>query len=288
MMLERSSHADCSFLTLTYSDENLPREFVDKKTGQVFSDFSVVPEHHTLFIKRLRSDTGLKLRFFMCGEYGDKTGRPHYHYALFGFPSCIGDGSKTVNGRFIPCICKNCSLIQKSWPYGHIYLGTLTQESAQYICGYVTKKLTSDKSEFQSDLLKGRHPEFTRASRMPGLGHDAAVRFGEKIKPYVSSDDDIPPYIVHDGRKWPIGRYLYAKIRESAGLPPRQEGEALKAYKKGLLDLFQDKEISGLELKFVRAGLPASALMLLNAQSALQLEKKQYHYLINKRGTSHV
>lgn len=288
MMLEQSTHSQSSFLTLTYDSDNLPKEFMDKTTGEVYADYSVNPEHHVLFVKRLRAAYPLKIRFFMCGEYGEQSGRPHYHYALFGYSSCCGEGSKTVNRTYIPCKCKNCQFIQGLWPYGHIYLGTLTQESAQYVCGYVTKKLTRNNTDYQNELLKGRHPEFVRSSRMPGLGYDAAILFGNKIKPYVSSDDDIPPYIVHDGRKWPIGRYLYGKIREAAGLPPRKEGEAIQAYKKGLLDLFNSKELTGEPLKYVRAGLPAAALRLINAQSALQMEKKHYHKLINKRGTNNV
>ena len=56
------------FITLTYSDENNP--IILKK-----SDFQK-------FIKRLRKDYDIK--YFACGEYGDKTLRPHFHAILFG------------------------------------------------------------------------------------------------------------------------------------------------------------------------------------------------------------
>lgn len=284
MMLEQSTSSCSSFLTLTYSDDNLPKEFHDKISGQVFSDFSVVPDHHTSFVKRLRRAIApSKFRFFMCGEYGELTGRPHYHYALFGYPSCLTPKAP-VKGKFVPCLCKNCQVIQSVWPYGHIFLGSLTQSSAQYVCGYVTKKLTSDRTDYSQSRLLGRHPEFTRASRMPGLGHEAATAYGERIKPYVSSISDIPPYLVHNGRKWPLGRYLNGKIYEATGLPPLKEGEAIKNYKKGLLDMFQSKTPIGISAQLVKAGLPERALMLLNAQSSLSLEKKQFHQLINKKG----
>ena len=56
------------FITLTYSDENNP--IILKK-----SDFQK-------FIKRLRKDYDIK--YFACGEYGDKKLRPHFHAILFG------------------------------------------------------------------------------------------------------------------------------------------------------------------------------------------------------------
>ena len=37
-------------------------------------------------MKRLRKKLHpLKIRFFHCGEYGDKTRRPHYHALIFGY-----------------------------------------------------------------------------------------------------------------------------------------------------------------------------------------------------------
>ena len=35
-------------------------------------------------MKRLRRKFG-KVRFYHCGEYGDKNGRPHYHASIFNY-----------------------------------------------------------------------------------------------------------------------------------------------------------------------------------------------------------
>ena len=35
------------------------------------------------FIKRLRARVGAPIRYFACGEYGDKFSRPHYHVIFF-------------------------------------------------------------------------------------------------------------------------------------------------------------------------------------------------------------
>ena len=89
-------HEDKCFLTLTFNDENLPKnQSLDKK---FISDF----------IKCLREDMRRKklpkIRYFLCGEYGSicnlcgngkkhckcknntyTLGRPHYHAIIFGY-----------------------------------------------------------------------------------------------------------------------------------------------------------------------------------------------------------
>ena len=125
-MLEASSHIHNSFLTLTYRDEALPDEFHHKKTGQIYIPNSVNPDHHRLFINNLRTDfkrkTGNEMRFYACAEYGEKTHRPHYHYALFGFPTCHHLEARKKQKRFEPCGCSNCQYISRLWGKGHISL----------------------------------------------------------------------------------------------------------------------------------------------------------------------
>lgn len=58
-MHEASTHTDNSFITLTYTDADLPPDGSLRKKD--FQDF----------MKRLRKYTGPeKVRFYMCGEYG--------------------------------------------------------------------------------------------------------------------------------------------------------------------------------------------------------------------------
>lgn len=62
-----------SFVTLTYevpplTDNNMPTL---RKT-----DFQN-------FMKRLRKTTNRKIKYYMCGEYGDTYYRPHYHAIIF-------------------------------------------------------------------------------------------------------------------------------------------------------------------------------------------------------------
>ena len=67
------------FLTLTYDDAHLPKDHSLKKI------------HFRKFIRALRKKTKQKIRYYMCGEYGNATeannwiARPHYHAILFGY-----------------------------------------------------------------------------------------------------------------------------------------------------------------------------------------------------------
>jgi hypothetical protein len=68
---EASLYENNCFITLTYSEQFLP------------ADRSVSVREFQLFMKRLRKKYGPGIRFFACGEYGEKFSRPHYHACLF-------------------------------------------------------------------------------------------------------------------------------------------------------------------------------------------------------------
>ena len=71
---EANSYDNNCFLTLTFNDEHLP------------NDNSIHKRDLQLFVKRLRKAlVGKKIRYFGCGEYGGKFGRPHYHIIIFNW-----------------------------------------------------------------------------------------------------------------------------------------------------------------------------------------------------------
>lgn len=72
MIFENEVHESSCFITLTYAQEALPFNMeLDRKELQ-------------RFFKRLRKNTGRKIKYFACGEYGEKNKRPHYHAIIFG------------------------------------------------------------------------------------------------------------------------------------------------------------------------------------------------------------
>mgnify|MGYP000188139432 FL=1 len=159
---EASLHNENSFITLTYANEHLPAwNSLDKTT---------FPK----FMKRLRKSLQDKrVRYFHCGEYGDHTGRPHYHALLFGhdFPDkthwAIRNGNPTWRSQEL----------ERLWPFGHSEIGTVTFESAAYCARYITKKVTGHAAREHYEMvdkhtgeLGRREPEYTTMSRRPGIG----------------------------------------------------------------------------------------------------------------------
>lgn len=205
IMLEASLRTENAFVTLTYSDENL------RMTSQQLPTLD--PKDFQDWLKRFRAAISpLKVRFYGVGEYGDETQRPHYHVALFGYPPCRYGNSRY---RHYTNCCDNCDRIRDTWGKGNIFVGTLETESAQYVAGYVTKKMTAKDDE----RLLGRHPEFARMSLRPGIGADfmhdvASVVLDLNL---VEKEGDVPSSLRHGKRVLPLGRYLTKKLRKLVG-----------------------------------------------------------------------
>ena len=205
MVLELYQHKHASFVTLTYDPEHLPL------------DGCLVKRDLQLFLKRLRSVIfPLQVRYFAVGEYGDRTFRPHYHIALFGL------------GR------EHQAIIAKVWGLGLVHIGDLTRESAQYVAGYVTKKMTKKEDV----RLGGRVPEFSLMSRNPGIGASAADQIADQMTKrsagasWINQNGDVPHVSRMDGGMWPLGRYMVSRIREGCGFedgnsPPKKKEEYL-------------------------------------------------------------
>lgn len=164
---ESRCHNDSIFITLTYRPDALP------VSG------SISKRDLQLFFKRLRKNLGKKIRYFACGEYGEKYGRPHYHSIIFG----LSRGDRL--------------LIEKAWDKGIVHIGTVTEQSARYCAKYVQKQLFGDDREFYKK--KGIEREFSLMSRRPGIGSV----FADKYSVVWRNNG----YISVQGQKKPIPRY---------------------------------------------------------------------------------
>lgn len=179
-MHEASLYDENCFLTLTEDDAHLPANgSLDVRTFQ-------------LFMKRLRKRfDGKTIRYYHCGEYGDKYGRPHYHCLLFGFDFPDKAYWTTRNG--FPIF--RSSILEEIWGRGHCEIGSVTFESAAYVAGYIQKKImgTSEQAEelrYQKYGYVDREgevfmlqPEYSTMSRRPGIGKPWLAKFGCEVYP---------------------------------------------------------------------------------------------------------
>lgn len=184
LMLEATQHEFSYFVTLTYRPEVCPNE-LRKRDLQ-------------LWLKRLRKNTGEKIRYFGVGEYGEVTGRPHFHAALFGLRESME--------------------VERAWGQGFVHVGSLTHESAGYVVSYVAKGMT----KVDDVRLKGRAPEFATMSKHPGLGAGAMPVIAAEVNKkygvdYIARNGDIPTWVRWNKKKYPLGRYLCGQVRMAAG-----------------------------------------------------------------------
>lgn len=178
-MLEGFCHPDSMFVTLTYSQEFYPGQLV-KRDAQ-------------LFIKRVRKALyPRKIRYYLCGEYGKKKGRAHYHAILFGVYRHEED------------------LIKRCWKFGGVDCGDGCRLTYQYVAGYVTKKYIKKGDGLQK--------EFTLMSRNPGIGYPALKNVLSLLNnPHfvrmIQLEKDVPKGLHHGSKFMPFGRYLTEKLR---------------------------------------------------------------------------
>lgn len=192
-------HEFSCFITLTYEDEHLP------PYG------SLSKRDYQLFLKRLRQHTyrnyGVKIRYFLVGEYGDKTKRPHYHAIIFGwFPPDAKKRYQNKQGDYL----YTSETLTKIWGKGMVDFGQVTYQSAAYCARYTLKKSGGKfaAGHYQRiDLETGEviqlEPEFAKMSLHPGIGKT----FYEKYSGDVHNGD----FVIIDGRKHRPPRY-YDKL----------------------------------------------------------------------------
>lgn len=193
-MHEATLYEDNVFVTLTYDDEHLPRDYgVDKR-------------HFQLFMKRLRFHMAdRKVRYFACGEYGEQTHRPHYHAILF---NCDFKDKKLWKENFQGDPLFISEELDSLWQQGHCCLGAVTFASARYVAGYILKKVrnaTYIHIHPETGEVMERPKEFALMSRKPGIGRNWIDRFPNDVFPSDS--------VVVEGREQKPPRY-YDEVLE--------------------------------------------------------------------------
>lgn len=189
-MYEASLYKDNCFLTLTFDDKNL-----NPKGSLVKSDFQK-------FMKRLRKKfPEPRIKFYHCGEYGEKFSRPHHHACLFNFNFPDRTIFKQKNGNNL----YRSKILEDLWPFGYATIGDVTFDSAAYVAGYIQKKINGAMAP---DHYQGRVPEYNTMSRGGRNGRGLSYDWFQK---YKDSDIELAyrtGSIVMNGRTYKIPKYF--------------------------------------------------------------------------------
>lgn len=199
-MHEAQMHKENCFITLTFDDENLFKRpnpsSLDKREMQ-------------LFFKRLRKKFGAGIRYYHCGEYGEKYKRPHYHAILFGHDFADKTLWSVTDAGSRLYISKD---LQELWPYGFSTIGDVTFESAAYVARYVMKKINGQLADYvytiwdedTGEILEERIPEYTTMSLKPGIGATWFEKYGSDVYPH--------DFVVVNGVKCKPPKYYDRKL----------------------------------------------------------------------------
>lgn len=196
------------FITLTYADDS---ELV-QKDPLCLGDLRY--KHFQDFMKRLRKRfPDKKVSYIVCGEYGNVSGRAHWHAILYNFDfedkelNHLQKGFEHYDSKSLRELWSTYDKKDGVYhPIGHIDLASVDIECCRYVAGYVLKKLPIDSRGFSvgqymhpdgtlEDIeYADRRTELIRTSRRPAIGKDWYDEFGhnacEKGFIYVPTKND--------------------------------------------------------------------------------------------------
>lgn len=180
---EEERHCNSAFfLTLTYRDGMIPVH----KSG----NYTLRKRDIQLYMKKLRKAVfGSKKgnwKYYVVGEYGSKTKRPHYHMILFNFPR------------------EKEELFQEKWrvkgiDIGMVHIGKVNSQSIHYVTKYHVN-YKNDVDPWQ----ELRQKEFALMSK--GIGEGYIKRVGEWHNRAKAM------YVVNNGFKQRMPRYYKERL----------------------------------------------------------------------------
>lgn len=197
---EARQHPHSVFLTLTYTDENLP------------AHGSLSLSHCQLFLKRLRKHYAPhRYRYILNGEYGPQTLRPHYHVILFNHFSADrklwAPSDKQGYGASY-----TAPTLEQIWGLGRVIEQDYCPGNGRYIASHCVKRLSAERA---APLLERVNPytgeinsvlpEFWTMSRRPGIGAGYFSRHGAALWTHDN--------VIYDGRPVTVPKY-YDRLRD--------------------------------------------------------------------------
>lgn len=177
LMQQEKVSVTSHFVTLTYDTRHVP---ISENTFMTLNkvDFQK-------YMKRLRKSLpGVKFTYYMCGEYGSKNFRPHYHMILFSD------------------VVFDVSMLSDAWQLGTVHVGTVTGDSVAYTLKYIEKD-NWKKKHSRDDRI----PEFSLMSK--GIGQNY---LSSEVKSYHRGHIDKLFVTKLSGHRVPMPRYYRNRI----------------------------------------------------------------------------
>lgn len=185
---EAKMYENNSFVTLTYSDENL------KSSKLQYKDFQD-------FVKRLRYDIWQRtpnyekeqnrISIFVTGEYGELRKRPHWHALIFNWrPDDLVHHYTNDNGDRV----YTSATLDNLWTHGNTEVGSITFNSAGYVARYAAKKLVHGKDDEHD------YQPVSKKSSKNAIGKKFLEKYWKDIFNYGKC-------ILEGGQQIPIPRY---------------------------------------------------------------------------------
>lgn len=170
------------FVTLTYDNEHVP--ITPNRL------MTLRRKDARLFFVRLRKYSGQtkdtpekdRIKYYIVGEYGSKTHRPHYHAIIFN---------------------ADVMQVEKSWKHGSIHVGSITSDSLAYTLKYINKQ--KDTKRHNRD---DREMEFANISNGIGRQYTDNSKIVKRHKEQLYSK----PFLTVDGYRLGIPRYYKDKM----------------------------------------------------------------------------
>lgn len=178
LMQEDKRAKSAYFVTLTYDTKFVPLT----RSGYMTLNKPDVQK----FFKRLRKSLegqDIAIKYYLCGEYGGRTNRPHYHAIIFNSPSQ--------------------SVIEQAWQLGAIHYGEVSEASVGYTLKYMSKPKKIPMHRNDDRLM-----EFSLMSKGLGLSY-----LNERTIAYHNADPNNRMCLtIAGGKKIAMPRYYKDKL----------------------------------------------------------------------------
>lgn len=186
---EASLHKAWCFITLTYEDEKLPKNLLDRK------------KEFQKFKKRLDKKLKIKMPYLVSHEFGKKTARLHHHAIIFGFfPPDAQFYKKTPKGHSL----YKSKILTDTWKQGLITVAEANGATSYYVASYGLKSQEIEVMSEQGEMFKLK--DTMDSSKRPAIG----LKFLHKYHAQLAARGERLP------------RYYVKKMEELVTLTPKQ------------------------------------------------------------------